>query len=148
MATATERLRALNDQLRSSFVGGAVTITKGVESIPFAKRRRILDQVRGFDAFDADNDPHGEHDCALLEAEGERILFKIDYYDRSMRVHSPDPTDPAVTARILTIMLASEYLTQRQERCKLNQSQQLQPRPRSSQQSSGRACMTCLLPRL
>ena len=109
MATATERLRALNDQLRSSFVGGAVTITKGVESIPFAKRRRILDQVRGFDAFDADNDPHGEHDCALLEAEGERILFKIDYYDRSMRVHSPDPTDPAVTARILTIMLASEY---------------------------------------
>ena len=68
MATATERLRALNDQLRSSFVGGAVMITTGVEAMPFAKRRRILEQVRGFDAFNDDNDPHGEHDCALVEA--------------------------------------------------------------------------------
>jgi hypothetical protein len=109
MTTATERVRALNDQLRTSFIGGAVMITKGVEAIPFAKRKRILERVRSFDAFDADNDPHGEHDCAILEPEGERILFKIDYYDRSVRVHSPDPADPAVTARILTIMLASEY---------------------------------------
>ena len=84
-------------------------VTRGVAAFPSAKRKRILDQVRSFDTFDADNDSHGEHDCALLEAEGERILFKIDYYDRSMRIHSPDPTDPAVTTRILTIMLASEY---------------------------------------
>jgi Protein of unknown function (DUF3768) len=109
MTKATERLRALNDQLRTTFVGGTVMITRGVEAIPFAKRRRILEQVRSFDAFDAENDPHGEHDCAILEAEGERILFKIDYFDRSVRVHSPDPADPAVTTRILTIMLASEY---------------------------------------
>jgi Protein of unknown function (DUF3768) len=109
MTTATERLRALNDHLRTTFIGGAVMITRGVEAIPFAKRKRILERVRCFDGFDVENDPYGEHDCAILEAEGERILFKIDYFDRSVRVHSPDPADPAVTTRILTIMLASEY---------------------------------------
>jgi hypothetical protein len=57
MSTATERLRALNDQLRTSFIGGAVMITRGVEVMPLAKRRRILERVCSFDAFDADNDP-------------------------------------------------------------------------------------------
>ena len=48
MTTATERLRALNDQLRTTFVGGTVMITRGIEAIPFAKRKRILERVRSF----------------------------------------------------------------------------------------------------
>ena len=28
----------------------------------------------------------------------------IDYYDRSLEFHSPDPADPSVTIRVLTIM--------------------------------------------
>jgi hypothetical protein len=109
MTSKAERLRALNDQLRTTFIGGAVMITQGVEAIPIARRQRILKRVRNFDDFNANNDPHGEHDCAILETEGERILFKIDYYDRDVNLHSPDPSDPAVTTRILTIMLACEY---------------------------------------
>ena len=109
MSSKAERLRALNDRLRTTFIGGAVMITQGVEAIPIAKRQRILEQVRSFHEFDPDNDPHGEHDCAVFEAEGERILFKIDYYDRDVRLHSPDPSDPTLTTRILTIMLAREY---------------------------------------
>ena len=129
MTTATERLRALNDQLRTTFVGGTVMITKGVEAIPFAKRKRILEQVRGFDAFNAENDPHGEHDCAILEVEGERILFKIDYFDRSVRVHSPDPADPDSDHPHPHDHARQRILTQRQERRARNQSRQLQPRP-------------------
>jgi Protein of unknown function (DUF3768) len=36
-------------------------------------------------------------------------MFKIDYYDNDLNFHSPDPADPTVTERIITIMLADEY---------------------------------------
>jgi Protein of unknown function (DUF3768) len=36
-------------------------------------------------------------------------MFKIDYFDKTMTVHSPDPADPSVTERVITIMLAAEY---------------------------------------
>jgi hypothetical protein len=65
--------------------------------------------VRAFDAFTDDNDPEGEHDFGAFEICGERLFWKIDYYDRDLRYGSPDPADPAVTRRVLTIMLASDY---------------------------------------
>jgi hypothetical protein len=37
------------------------------------------------------------------------VLWKIDYYDRSRRYHSPDPADPKLTVRVLTVMRADEY---------------------------------------
>lgn len=65
--------------------------------------------VAAFDAFTADNDPYGEHDFGALMVQGRRLFFKIDAYDRALSFASPDPADPAVTARVLTIMLAEEY---------------------------------------
>jgi hypothetical protein len=40
---------------------------------------------------------------------GTRFFFKVDYFDRTLNYHSPDPTDPAVTVRVITVMLADEY---------------------------------------
>jgi hypothetical protein len=44
-----------------------------------------------------------------FEADDAVIFFKIDYFDKDLACHSPDPTDPAVTERVITIMLAEEY---------------------------------------
>ena len=41
--------------------------------------------------------------------DGQRVFFKIDYFDESLTYHPPDPADPAVTKRVITIMLAEEY---------------------------------------
>ena len=62
-----------------------------------------------FDDFCHANDPHQEHDFGAFDADGHRVFFKIDYFDESLTYHSPDPADPSVTKRVITIMLAEEY---------------------------------------
>ena len=46
---------------------------------------------------------------AFFDEGGERLFFKLDYYDLALNGHSPDPADASVTMRVLTIMLAEEY---------------------------------------
>ena len=105
----TKRIRELNDNFRRTFVGGAVTVTAGVEAMPVEQRRSLLAKVRAFDVFNEDNDPHGEHDFGAVDESGVRCFWKIDYYDREMTMHSDDASDPTVTTRLLTLMLAEEY---------------------------------------
>lgn len=103
------RIAALNDALRRSFKGGRVLMTSSIAALPAPEQAAILMAAARFDAFSRDNDPHGEHDCARFEAAGHACLFKVDYYDEAMEFASPDPADPAVTRRVLTIMLAADY---------------------------------------
>ncbi len=109
MTSRTGRIRALNDQLRATGCGGAVVVTRGIAALSGEVQAAIIAAVRRFDDFSVANDPHGEHDCGLIEVAGHRVLFKIDYYDLSFCGHSVDPADPVVTRRVLTIMLAREY---------------------------------------
>jgi len=109
LAHVTARIRDLNDEFRRSFAGGKVVVTRGVADFEPARIAVLLDRVRRFDAFTPDNDPHGEHDFGAFDDSGERFFWKIDYYDREMEFASPDPADPDVTMRVLTLMLADEY---------------------------------------
>lgn len=105
----TERIRGLNDTLRQNGEGGRVMVTSGVASLPEEVQSRVLHAVSAFDAFDNGDDPYGEHDFGSVTDGSLTVFFKIDYYDRSLTGHSPDPADAAVTVRVLTIMLADEW---------------------------------------
>ena len=105
----TEQIRLLNDNFRRSFLGGRVMITPGVDALPPDTRATLLHQVRQFGDFEAGGDPYGEHNFGSIELDGTRFFWKVDYYNLELDGGSEDPADPAKTARVLTIMLASEY---------------------------------------
>ncbi len=103
------RIRHLNDLLRCKGIGGEVMVTAGIDALGPAMVIRILREIAVFTEFTGDNDPHGERDCARLKVDDLSILWKIDYFDQSLNHHSLNPADPAVTHRVLTVMLAHEY---------------------------------------
>jgi hypothetical protein len=105
----SDRIRVLNDNFRSTFVGGRILTTAGVAELPVDIKARLFLAVQAFCNFSNDNDPHGEHDFGSIELEGDTYFWKIDYYDEDCGFGSEDPTDPSKTTRVLTIMRADEY---------------------------------------
>jgi Protein of unknown function (DUF3768) len=105
----SDRIRVLNDNFRSTFLGGRVVVTPAVRELPLETNTALLEAVRSFSNFTKDNDPYGEHDFGAIELEGRTWFFKIDYYAADMDGGSEDPTDPTQTVRVMTIMRADEY---------------------------------------
>lgn len=104
------KIRQLNDAFRMRGEGyGTVMLTMGIQALGGTAIMQILNTIRCYDSFSADEDPWNEHDFGVLNFEGTRVFWKIDYYDRSVQYGSEDPTDPDKTYRALTIMLADEY---------------------------------------
>ena len=102
-----QRIRELNDMLRTGGKGGAVMMTSGFNETPGASV--IFDRMRAFTEFTEDNDPHGEYDFGSVDFNGEKFFWKIDYYAPDREHGSEDPADQDKTIRVLTIMRASEY---------------------------------------
>ncbi len=107
--TRVDRIRELNDTLRTTLTGGRLMFTQEVAALGDEVHQQIIAALKSYDDFDADNDPYGEHDFGMIVIDGHELLFKIDYYDRDLTFHSPDAADPSVTTRVLTIMCADEY---------------------------------------
>ncbi|WP_206538815.1 DUF3768 domain-containing protein [Aquimarina macrocephali] len=112
----TELIQFQNDLFRTSpiiadgyGVKGTVVITQGIAALSKEDQAAIIHKIINFDEFSEDNDPHGEHDFGAIEHGGEKIFWKIDYYNMSLDMGSPDAADPKETKRVLTIMFASEY---------------------------------------
>ena len=103
------RIASLNDNLRRTGQGGRVVLTIGITGLQREVRADVVAAVARFDEFTDENDPHGEHDCAVIDVGGKTVIWKIDYYDRTMQFGPDDPANPSVTTRVLSIMLAEEY---------------------------------------
>lgn len=108
-ADRTARIRYLNDRLRRFMSTGEVVLTQSILALDRNTMISVANAVRRFSDFTDTNDPYGEHDFGKVEHNGQSYFWKIDYYDKEKKQGSPDPTDPAVTTRVLTIMLAEEY---------------------------------------
>ena len=102
-------IKVLNDKFRKTLLGGKVMLTRGVFSKGQKAINEILDSVKMFNDFNYENDPYNEHDYGSFEYDGEKIMWKIDYYDRNLQYCSDDPTDITKTIRVMTVMLAEEY---------------------------------------
>lgn len=105
----TERIRELNDAFRTTFRGGRIMMTPGVNELPDCVKAEVLTRVASFKDFSEDNDPHAEHDFGSFDVVGRKFFWKIEYYDRQLKYGSENPANPDETTRVLTIMLASEY---------------------------------------
>lgn len=103
-------IATLNDKFRKTFTGGQVLLTAGIDSMSMDDKANILSMVRNFNDFNKGNDPYKEHDFGSFDYKGNKIFFKIDYYDRfNKRFASENPANQTVTTRVMTIMLAEEY---------------------------------------
>jgi hypothetical protein len=109
MNLTTTRIRALNDELRRNLPASHAVMTPGVAALGPEAIAGIIKTIAVYDDFCHANDPYEVHDFGSFEADGVVIFFKIDYYDKALAAHSPDPADPSVTERVITIMLADEY---------------------------------------
>ncbi|MCJ1903309.1 DUF3768 domain-containing protein, partial [Paracoccus versutus] len=91
-------------------LGKAVT-TPGFRALPEIIQIALTSEVVNFKAFDADNDPYGDHSFGVVEMNGHRAFWKVDVYDTdyTFGVSLPDATDPHQVRRVLTLYLPSEH---------------------------------------
>ena len=91
-----------NDAFRRSSV---LMVTRGIFAL--GDVQGVIKAVRNDDKFTENNDPYGQHDFGVILWDGEKIFWKIDYYDQNLKFWA-DPTTDACR-RVLTVMLAEEY---------------------------------------
>src|ERR1700730_7172860 len=99
MDPKTGRIRALNDELRQHLIGGLAVMTPGVAALGQEAVERICKTIATFDQFCHSKDNNDALDFGAFEVDGNKLFFKIDYFDRTLSHHSPDPADPSVTER-------------------------------------------------
>ena len=110
MKDRSEKIAQLKDTFRKSLgQGGHVYMTLGIQALPLEDQLQVFNLVKTFNDFSESNDPYGEHDFGAFDFKGDRVFWKIDYYDNDLECGSEDPADPEKTVRVMTVMMAYEY---------------------------------------
>jgi len=107
----TASIRALNDLLRTQGIGGQVIVVGGLAQMEDdGFRQKVVTAVRKQKIVTGDkDDPYSEHDFGQIVVDGQKFLWKIDYYDLDYKYASEAPENAKITQRVLSIMFASDY---------------------------------------
>ena len=97
---------ALNDQLRTTFKGGRVQMTRDFFELDARLRGRALWVMSRYNKFADDS----EHNFGVFIFAGYSFEWDIEYRGKDGTGTSIDPADPAVTFRVLTLFAAADLL--------------------------------------
>jgi hypothetical protein len=101
-----DKVVALNDQLRTTFKGGRVQMTRSVYDLDDRLRGRALSVLARYNKFDSAS----EHDCGVFIFAGFAFEWRIEYRGKDGVGQSPDPADPEQTMRVLTLYVTEDVL--------------------------------------
>ena len=93
------KIAELNDRARQNLEN--YFLTPQVRSLPQEQLQEVIEAVKNFTNF--------THDFGSFKVGEEDYYFKIDYYNKAIECGSPDPTNVALTRRVITVMHWSEY---------------------------------------
>lgn len=111
--TRTKSIATLNDEFRKHPAGhGKIVYSRGVQSRGLVFIAKCLRMIAAFNAFTPENNPSGERNIIGLEVDDVWVIFQIEYRAVGEEGSSPDPSDPAVTIRVGTLMLDTEFDTE------------------------------------
>jgi hypothetical protein len=100
------KIAALNDQVRTTFRGGRVQMTRNVYDLDDRLRGRALSVLARYNKFDAES----EHDSGLFIFAGFAFEWRIEYRSVDGYGRSPDPADATKTFRVLTLFVVDDLL--------------------------------------
>ena len=101
-----KKIAALNDQLRTTFKGGRVQMTRNAYDLDHRLRGRALSVLARYNTFD----PESEHDSGVFIFAGFAFEWHIEYRGTDGTGCSLDPADPEQTERVLTLYAIDDVL--------------------------------------
>jgi len=110
MDSKTARIRALNDELRQNFAGGAAVMTPGIAALGAEAVARIVKTIAVFDDFCHANDPHEEHDFGAFDADGVVVATATGSTAYALSAGGP-PVDPRVRALVVVPLAAHAVIS-------------------------------------
>jgi len=61
-----------------------VVCTQGFHCLEPETQQKVFQQIQTYNDWDSGNDPYGEHDFGVIEADDEKFYFKIDYWNKEL----------------------------------------------------------------
>jgi Protein of unknown function (DUF3768) len=96
----------LNDQLRTTFKGGRVQMTRDFYELDARLRGRALWVMSRYKNFDDES----QHDRGVFIFAGYSFEWQIEYRGEDGTGVSADPADPLKTFRVLTLYASADML--------------------------------------